>query len=81
MKVNEDSAQPLVDRSVLLEKFPGRGGWTYARLPEVTQDKSAPFGWRKVKGFINDLEIKQLRLMPMGNNELFLPVNATIRKK
>lgn len=71
----------LVDRQYLLEKYPGKGGWTYAAIPEVLQNKHAPFGWVKVKGFIDNYEIKNYKLMPMGNGQLFLPVKATIRKQ
>lgn len=72
---------PLVDQEFLLERFPGKGGWTYARIPQITPDKNAPFGWVKVKGTIDGYEIKQYHLMPMGNGILFLPVKADIRKK
>ena len=73
--------KPLVDKTYLLEKFPGKGGWTYANLPEVLPDKNAPFGWVKVRGSIDGFEIKKYHLMPFGNGELFLPVKAEIRKK
>ena len=73
--------KPLVDEKYLLEKFQGKGGWTYAEIPEVLQNKNTPFGWVKVKGSIDDFEFKQYRLMPMGNGRLFLPVKAEIRKK
>jgi hypothetical protein len=73
--------KPLVNKKYLLEKFPGKGGWTYAVIPEVLQDKKAPFGWVKVKGSIDDYQFKNYRLMPMGNGMLFLPVRAEIRKK
>lgn len=71
---------PLVHKRYLLEKYPGKGGWTYAAIPEILQDKSAPFGWVKVKGSIDSYEIKNYKLMPMGNGLLFLPVKAAIRK-
>ncbi len=74
-------AEPLVDKDYLLEKYPGKGGWTYAAIPEVLQDKKSPFGWVKVRGRIDNYEIKNYRLMPMGNGKLFLPVKADIRKK
>jgi hypothetical protein len=73
--------KPLVNKSYKLEKWPGKGGWTFARVPEVIQDKHAPFGWVKVKGSIDGYEIKKSRLMPMGNGNLFLPIKAEIRKK
>lgn len=75
-----DANIPLVNRDFLLQKFPGKGGWTYAAIPEVLQNKNNPFGWVKVKGSINGYELKQYKLMPMGNGKLFLPVKAAIRK-
>ncbi len=73
--------KPLVDSTYLLEKIPGKGGWTYAAIPEVLQSKETPFGWVRVKGSIDGYEVKQYKLMPMGNGQLFLPVKAQIRKK
>ena len=70
----------LVDSEYLLQKFPGKGAWTYAEIPEIPQDKSNPFGWVKVKGSIDSFALKQYKLMPMGNGKLFLPVKAIIRK-
>lgn len=70
-----------VDGKYILEKFPGKGGWTFARIPEIAQNKSNPFGWVKVSGSIDGHELKQYKLMPMGNGSLFLPVKAAIRKK
>ncbi len=73
--------KPLVNRKYLLEKHPGKGGWTYAAIPEVLQDKTSPFGWVKIRGRIDNFEIKNYKLMPMGEGKLFLPVKAEIRKK
>jgi hypothetical protein len=73
--------EPLVEKTCMLEKFPGKGGWTYARVPEVLQDKHAPFGWVRVKGYIDNYPFTHYHLMPMGNGELFFPVKAAIRKK
>ncbi|WP_229665877.1 YdeI/OmpD-associated family protein [Flavobacterium suaedae] len=71
----------LINKTCLLEKFPGKGGWTYARMPEIKADKTKQFGMVRVKGTIDDYEINNYNLMPMGNGELFLPVKAAIRKK
>ena len=74
--------KPLVDREYLLEKYPGKGGWTYTIIPEVLPDKHTPFGWVKVKGSIDGYEIKNYNLQPTekGDNRLFLAVKAEIRK-
>jgi len=71
--------KPLVDKKLLLEKFPGKGGWTYARVPAVKKEFKNKFGWVKVKGFIDDYEIKKYHLAPMKDGKLFLPLNAKIR--
>lgn len=73
--------KPLVNKKYLLEKFSGKGGWTFAKIPEIAQDKKVHFGWVKVRGTIDGFEIRKYHLMPMGNGNLFLPVKAEIRKK
>ncbi len=78
---NETTEKPLVDKDYLLQKFPGKGGWTYAEIPEIAPDKHAWFNWVKVKGSIDNYPISAYHLMPMGNGSLFLPVKAEIRKK
>ncbi len=72
---------PLVDKEYLLEKFQGKGGWTFAKIPEITPSKNTPFGWVRVRGTIDDLKINNYNLQPMGNGNHFLPVKAEIRKK
>ena len=74
-------SEELVNKTYLLEKFQGKGAWTFAQIPEILQDKNAPFGWVRVRGTIDGFEIKGYHLMPMGNGKLFLPVKAEIRKK
>jgi hypothetical protein len=73
--------KPLVNKSYLLQKFPGKGGWTYAAIPEVLQSKETPFGWVKVKGSIDGFAFTKYNLAPMGNGQLFLPVKKEIRKQ
>jgi tRNA isopentenyl-2-thiomethyl-A-37 hydroxylase MiaE len=72
---------PLVNKTYLLKKYPGKGGWTYTEIPEIPQDRHRYFGWVQVRGTIDSFEIKQYKLMPMGNGNLFLPVKKEIRKK
>ena len=77
---NENSIL-LVDKEYLLQKFPQKGGWPYVAVPEIAKDIHAHFGWVKVKGSIDGVEISNYHLMPMGNGTLLLPVKAEIRKK
>jgi hypothetical protein len=71
---------PLVNRECLLKKFPGKGGWTYAEVPEIAPDPTNPFGWVQVRGSIDGYALSHCKLMPMGRGRLFLPVRAEIRK-
>lgn len=72
---------PFVKGTFLLEKFPGKGGWTFARIPEIKPNKNTPFGWVRVRGSIDGFVLEKYKLMPMGDETLFLPVKAAIRKK
>ena len=71
----------LVEGDFEVQKFSGKGGWTYVLLPEVSPDRSNPFGWVQVRGSVDDYEIERYKLMPYGNGVLFLPLKAEIRKK
>jgi hypothetical protein len=73
--------KPLVNKKYKLERYPGKGGWTYARIPQIARDKTKPFGWVRVQGTIDGYEISKCHLMPMKDGKLFLPVKAEIRKK
>ena len=65
------SMTPLTDKIYLLEKFSGKGGWTFVRLPEISPGQNTTFGWVKVCGTIDRYEIKNYNLQPMGNGRLF----------
>ena len=72
---------PLVDDEFLLQKIDGKGGWTFAEIPKVAIEKHGPFGLLRVKGTIDDYEIKNFNLWSMKNGMLFMPVKSEIRKK
>ncbi len=71
--------KPIVKGTFLLEKFDGKGGWTFIRIPHLDKPKT-PFGYLRIVGFIDNYEVKRLSLMPMGNGLYMLPVKAEIRK-
>lgn len=71
----------LVNDHFLLEKIPGKGGWTYVAIAGISADEKRAFGMVRVKGSIDGFAISDYNLMPMGNGSLFLPVRAEIRKK
>ncbi|TCO06788.1 DUF1905 domain-containing protein [Natronoflexus pectinivorans] len=70
-----------VSGTYLLQKFSGKGGWTYLEVPEVEPDKHAWFGEVEVSGRIDNFRFSNRKLLPMGNGRLFLPVNLKIRNE
>ena len=81
METSAVKETPLVNQNYLLQKFSGKGGWTFAVIPEIPKDEHAWFGWVKVKGSIDGYEIKNYHLMSRSSGIMFLPVKAEIRKK
>ncbi len=71
----------LVDKNYLLEKYPGKGGWTFARIARLPKNTASHFGFVKVKGTIDGVQINKYHLMPIKGGGMFLPVKAEIRKK
>ena len=71
-KKNIMKVKPLVNREYLLEKFPGKGGWTYALIPEILQDKHSHFGWVIVNGSIDGYEIKKFHSFHQHLSFLYL---------
>jgi Domain of unknown function (DUF1905)/Bacteriocin-protection, YdeI or OmpD-Associated len=69
----------------LIEKFGAKGektGWTYIEVPEKITSQLKP-GFRKafrVKGFLDQYSITQTSLIPMGDGNYILPLNASLRK-
>jgi len=81
MEPSNPNETPIVNKQYLLKKYSGKGGWTFAVIPDIPKDKHAYFGWVKVHGSIDGYEIKNFHLMAMSDGMMFLPVKAEIRKK
>ena len=68
----------------VLERFGKKGeksGWTYVLIPAViAQALSKARNTFRVKGFIDQHEIRQVALVPMGDGDFILPVNGEMRR-
>ena len=73
----------VINAEVTLEKFSGKGGWTYAPVtaPESFSGSKGYFSTLPVSGHIDAFELTDTHLMSMGQGRLFLPVKAAIRKE
>jgi len=57
-------------------------GWTYIVITAAQAEKLIPNNKRsfRVKGRLDDHPIKKVALLPMGEGEFIMPLNAAIRK-
>ncbi len=71
--------------STTLLKFSKMGektGWTYVLIPHKIAEKIKPSNKKsfRVKGKIDDYKIKAVALLPMGEGDFIMPINAGMRK-
>ena len=75
----------MITYQTTLQKFGEKGektGWTYVEIPahiahEIKPDTRLGF---RVKGSIDNFPVKLLALLPMGEGDFIIPMNAQIRK-
>ncbi len=71
----------LVNKLLVIEKMPMKGGWHYVRFDGKNPKSDKPFGWLIVKGSIDQVVISQVKLWPSKGQQLFLPLKLSIRKE
>lgn len=75
----------MIKFTAILKKFGVQGektGWTYIEVPAELAGKLKP-GTKKsfrVKGKLDEHPIEQVALMPLGDGNFFMPINASMRK-
>ena len=80
-----ESYKNMITYQTVLQKFGEKGektGWTYAEIPtDVAQEikPNTKVGFR-VKGTIDAFPVKLVALIPMGEGDFVLPINAQMRK-
>jgi hypothetical protein len=73
--------KPLVKKKLLMEKYPGKAGWTFVRVPKLPKGSNNNFGFVKVQGTIDGYKISKYNIMPMKDGCHFLPIKKEIRTK
>ena len=71
----------ILEGNFYLERFTGKGGWTYVPLQKQQFTGVKSFGMLKVWGKIDEQSFEEKHLMPKGDGTLFLPVAKDIRKE
>ena len=75
----------MIQFTTVLEKFGKKGektGWTYITIPSklARKLKSETKKSFRVKGKLDNYVIKAIALLPMGEGEFIMPINASMRK-
>ncbi len=75
----------MVSFSTTILKFDRQGektGWTYIIIPARVANKLNPGVKRsyRVKGKLDEFKIEKTALIPMGEGDFIIPINAAIRK-
>lgn len=75
----------MVEFIATIKKFDKQGektGWTYIEIPadfalQLNPENKKSF---RVKGFLDDYSISGISLLPFGNGDFIMALNASIRK-
>ena len=75
----------MIHLKATLQKFGNKGektGWTYIPVPKNFAEQLKPGNKKsfRVKGKIDDHSFEAMAMIPMGEGNFILPVNAVIRK-
>jgi hypothetical protein len=68
------------NKKVKLNYVPGNGAWTYHVVVPGTKKLDGSWGYTKVSGTIDDFKITAKNLWPRKNADMWMSVNAEIRK-
>lgn len=75
----------MIEFTAMLQQFAEQGektGWTYIKIPVKLAQKLKPGNKKsfRVKGKLDNFVIKAVALLPMGDGDFIMAVNANMRK-
>ena len=76
----------MIQFTTIIKKFSDQGektGWTYIEIDAAIAEKLKPNNKKsfRVKGSLDNYTFESLALLPMGEGNFILALNAAIRKK
>ena len=72
--------KPLFNKKLLIQKYPGKGGWCYVLVTGIPANKKRKFGFVRVSGTVDGFKVEKYNIMPMKTGNFFFPIKAQIRK-
>ncbi|WP_316840146.1 DUF1905 domain-containing protein [Pedobacter gandavensis] len=70
----------LKNKKLTLNYIPNHGAWTYNIVIPDSRDIKGKWGYIKVSGTIDGYEFKNMNLAPRKGLDMYMSVNAEIRK-
>ncbi|RZJ90553.1 MULTISPECIES: DUF1905 domain-containing protein [Pedobacter] len=70
----------LENKELTLNYIPNHGAWTYNIIIPDSKDIKGKWGYIKVSGTIDGYEFKNMNLAPRKGLDMYMSVNADIRK-
>ncbi len=70
----------LKNKKLTLNYVPNHGAWTYNIIIPNSKHIKGKWGYIKVSGTIDDYEFKNMNLAPRKGLDMYMSVNANIRK-
>ena len=75
----------MIQFAATIQKFDKKGektGWSYIHIPAKLAQQLKPDNKKsfRVKGHFDEYAISQVSLIPMGEGDFIIPINATMRK-
>lgn len=80
MKYNSEMDYIVKNQKLELIYTPGMGAWTYKIYVPNTSKIKGTWGTIKVSGTISGYEIKSHNLVPNKGEDMYMSINADIRK-
>ena len=79
------SAKQLVGFQTVIRRFADQGektGWTYIKIPAAYAEQIHPGNKKsfRVKGKLDEYAFEKISLLPFGDGDFIMALNATIRK-
>lgn len=72
--------KPLFNKKLIIQKYPGKGGWCYVVVKGIPPSKKRKFGFVRVSGTVDGYAVEKYNIMPMKTGDHFFPIKAEIRK-
>jgi hypothetical protein len=73
--------KPIINATFKIQRKEGSGAWHFVELSGIPRQFVAANGLVRIRGWIDEVEIRQFNLLPMKNGNKMLVIKAAIRKR